>query len=64
MKYIKLRPFWQLTCPKCEFEVGMSLKYIENTKIYQKCKFYDVWAELNIKIYFLGQPWTKYCRKI
>ena len=34
-----------------------------NSKIYQKCKFHGVWTKLEMKICFLGQPWTKYCRQ-
>ena len=33
-------------------------KYMKNVH-----KFHFVWAELEMKTCFLGQPWTKYCRQ-
>lgn len=35
-----------------------------NTEIYGNPKCHGVWAELEMKIYFLRQSWTKYCRQI
>lgn len=44
---------------KSEFETFEIPKFTKNLD-----KFLGVWAELEIKICFLRQFWTKYCKQI
>ena len=36
-------------------------RVFSNTKICRKCNFQKILAELQMKLCFLGQSWTKYC---
>ena len=52
---------WSSIAPNMSFKSEWNFW---STIIYRKFKFLGVWIELEIKICFLRQPWTKYCRQI